>query len=139
MRIHLSQLQLKAQETLLPNHVLSNSTPTNGSAATKNATKVTSPWDGSTVIRPRCGPYSRIRYCSKKCLSDDVLMHWGIDCGQHTLTQRAYPLTIHPRSVRIHPFIPSLTHHDRPERHRQLIRHSVDTAADYFIFSDWVD
>jgi hypothetical protein len=66
-------------------------------------------------------------------------MHWGIDCGQHTLTQRADPLTIHPRQVRIHPFIPSLTHHDRPERHRQLIRHSVDTAADYFIFSDWVD
>ncbi len=102
--------------------------------------KLTSPFDGSTVICPRCGPYSKIRYCSKKCLFDDVLMHWGVDCGQYTLAQRADPLTIHPRQVSIHPFIPSLTHHDRPERHRQLIRHSVDTTtADYFIFSDWVD
>jgi ssDNA-binding Zn-finger/Zn-ribbon topoisomerase 1 len=100
--------------------------------------KLTKPYDGSTVICPRCGPYSRIRYCSKKCVFDDLLMHWGVDCGKHTLTQKADPLTIEARQINIPPFIPSLTHHDRPERHRQMVRHSLDQTADYFIFSDFV-
>lgn len=101
--------------------------------------KLTSPYDGSTVICPRCGPYSKIRYCSKRCLFADVLMHWGVDCGKFPLTQKADPLTIHSRQVSIQPFIPSLTRHDRPERHRQMVRHSLDRTGDYFIFSDWVD
>ena len=101
--------------------------------------KLTSPFDGSTVICPRCGPYSKIRYCSKKCLFDDALVHWGVECGQFTLAVKADPLTVTSRQVNIQPFIPSLTHHDRPERHRQMIRHSVDDSGDYFIFSDWMD
>lgn len=100
--------------------------------------KITSPFDGSTVICPRCGPYSKVRYCSKNCLFDDVLTHWGLDCGRFTLTQKADPLTIAPHQVNTQPFIPSLTHIDRPERHRQLVRHSLDNTGDYFIFSDFV-
>jgi hypothetical protein len=101
--------------------------------------KLTNPFDGATVICPRCGPYSRVRYCSKRCLFDDFLMHWGNECGQCTLTQKADPLTIERRQIAIQPFLPSLTHHDRPERHRQMIHHSLDTNGDYFIFSDYTD
>ncbi|KAF7512048.1 hypothetical protein GJ744_002761 [Endocarpon pusillum] len=101
--------------------------------------KLTSPYDESTVICPRCGPYSLIRYCSKKCLFDDLLMHWGVECGSCTLTQKADPMTITRRQISIQPYIPSLDHIDRPERFRQFVRHSLDTTGDYFIFSDWAD
>ncbi|ERF74231.1 hypothetical protein EPUS_03421 [Endocarpon pusillum Z07020] len=101
--------------------------------------KLTSPYDESTVICPRCGPYSLIRYCSKKCLFDDLLMHWGVECGSFTLAQKADPMTITRRQISIQPYIPSLDHIDRPERFRQFVRHSIDTTGDYFIFSDWAD
>jgi hypothetical protein len=101
--------------------------------------KLTSPYDGSTVICPRCGPYSKIRYCSKACLFDDLLLHWGVECGKFTLAQRADPTTITTGQVNIVPYIPSLSHHDRPERFRQFVRHSIDRSGDYFVFSDWAD
>lgn len=101
--------------------------------------KSTSPYDGSTVICPRCGPYSLVRYCSKKCLFEDLLIHWGAECGEYPLTQKADLLTIERRQINILPALPDLDNINRPERHRQLVRHSLDnTTADYFIFSDWL-
>jgi hypothetical protein len=72
-------------------------------------------------------------------LFDDLLMHWGVECGKFTLAQRADPTTVTSEQINIQPYIPSLIHHDRPERFRQFVRHSIDRSGDYFVFSDWAD
>ncbi|KAK1139668.1 hypothetical protein N8T08_000537 [Aspergillus melleus] len=96
-------------------------------------------WDGATVICPRCGPYSEIRYCCKEHLFEDVKYHW-LYCGQMTFEHPCRESSI-PRQVREGPImVPCLHLYDAPERHRQAVRFSADSrAGDYFIFSDWVD
>lgn len=95
-------------------------------------------WDGVTVICPRCGPYSEIRYCSKEHLYVDVKSHW-VFCSQKTFRHPCRENSI-PRDVREGPpLLPSRHNWDTPERHRQAVYHATSRSGDYFIFADWED
>jgi hypothetical protein len=98
-----------------------------------------SSWDGASVICPRCGPYSEVRYCGEDHLFADSKAHWASTCGQMTFRHPCRESTI-PRQQRDGPpLLPSRHNWDTPERHRQAVRHAVDRSGDYFIFSDWED
>jgi hypothetical protein len=107
--------------------------------------KTTTPWDGSTVICPSCGPYSAIRYCCTEHLLGDTTDHWGFDCMKFTCHHYCDASTIHPRQVQCPPAIPNLCGWDTPERHRQSVYHahssrkneSAEVEGDYFIFTDF--
>lgn len=96
-------------------------------------------WDGTTVICPKCGPYSEIRYCSKNHLLDDVKWHW-LYCGQMAFENPCRDNSI-PQQVRNGPpLIPCIHQYDTPERHHQAVYFNVCAGeGDYFIFSDWTD
>jgi hypothetical protein len=107
--------------------------------------KTTTPWDGSTVICPSCGPYSAIRYCCIEHLLDDTTDHWGVDCMKYTCRHYCDASTIHHRQVQCPPAIPNLCGWNTPERHRQSVYHahssqkngSAEVKGDYFIFTDF--
>ncbi|KAB8273606.1 hypothetical protein BDV30DRAFT_248890 [Aspergillus minisclerotigenes] len=96
-------------------------------------------WDGATVICPRCGPFSEIRYCCKEHLLEDIKYHW-LYCGQMTFEHPCRENSI-PRDVRDGPpLVPCLHPYDTPERHRQAVYFNAKAReGDYFIFSDWTD
>ncbi|KAE8413690.1 hypothetical protein BDV36DRAFT_286815 [Aspergillus pseudocaelatus] len=96
-------------------------------------------WDGATVICPRCGPFSEIRYCCKEHLLEDIKYHW-LYCGRMTFEHPCRESSI-PRDVRDGPpLVPCLHPYDTPERHRQAVYFNAKVReADYFIFSDWTD
>jgi hypothetical protein len=106
--------------------------------------QTTSPWDGSTVICPSCGPYSSIRYCCIDHLLGDTTDHWGVDCVKYTCHHLCDASTIHPRQVQCPPGIPNLCGWNTPERHRQAVYHAhsskkngfAEVEGDYFIFTD---
>ncbi|KAH8697665.1 hypothetical protein BGW36DRAFT_450318 [Talaromyces proteolyticus] len=91
--------------------------------------------DYTSVICPRCGPLSEIRYCSQEHLFADVKNHWSW-CGQYAfgiIARGELPVISSP------PLLPNLYNWDNPERHRQAVHHAVDRSGDYFVFSDWED
>ncbi|RHZ59997.1 uncharacterized protein CDV56_106306 [Aspergillus thermomutatus] len=96
-------------------------------------------WDGRTVICPKCGPFSEVRYCCKEHLFQDIKWHW-MYCGQMTFTQPCRENSV-PRDVRDGPpLVPCLHPYDTPERHRQAVYFNVNAReGDYFIFSDYAD
>lgn len=97
-------------------------------------------WDGTSVICPKCGPYSEIRYCSKAHLLEDVKWHWAY-CGMMSFEYPCKESSI-PREIRVNMpcLIPCVHGYDTPERHRQAVYFNVCGAqGDYFIFSDWGD
>ncbi|RAK97634.1 uncharacterized protein BO80DRAFT_363571 [Aspergillus ibericus CBS 121593] len=96
-------------------------------------------WDGATVICPRCGPYSEIRYCSKVHLFEDIKMHW-LYCGQFVFRHPCRETSI-PKAVRAGPpLIPCLHAYDVPERHRQAVYFNMNARqGDYFVFADWAE
>ncbi|OJZ87527.1 hypothetical protein ASPFODRAFT_715246 [Aspergillus luchuensis CBS 106.47] len=96
-------------------------------------------WDGATVICPRCGPYSEVRYCSRDHLLEDIKPHW-LYCGQMVFQHPCRETSI-PRRVRVGPpMIPCVHHYDMPERHRQAVHFNMNfREGDYFIFTDWLD
>lgn len=106
--------------------------------------QITSPWDGSTVICPSCGPYSSIRYCCVNHLLIDTTDHWGFDCLKYTCHHLCDASTIHPREVQCPPAIRNLCGWNTPERHRQAVYHAhsskrngfAEVEGDYFIFTD---
>ncbi|KAE8148769.1 hypothetical protein BDV25DRAFT_141459 [Aspergillus avenaceus] len=96
-------------------------------------------WDGESVICPRCGPFSEVRYCCKEHLLDDIKWHW-LYCEQMTFEHPCRESSI-PLDVRNGPpFVPCLHAYDTPERHRQAVYFAANhNMGDYFIFSDWID
>ncbi|PWY87334.1 hypothetical protein BO94DRAFT_575395 [Aspergillus sclerotioniger CBS 115572] len=107
--------------------------------AKKDCDKRCNLWDGATVICPRCGPYSEIRYCSKTHLLEDIKTHW-LYCGQLAFRHPCRETSI-PKAVRAGPpLIPCLHPYDMPERHRQAVYFNVNARqGDYFVFADWAD
>ncbi|CRG92233.1 Cell surface glycoprotein 1 [Talaromyces islandicus] len=91
--------------------------------------------DYTSVICPRCGPLSNIRYCSLKHLFDDVKLHWQW-CGQFSFL---VPARGNLPVVRSPPLMPSFYMWDNPERFRLALHHALDRTGDYFVFSDWRD
>lgn len=97
-------------------------------------------WDDTSVICPKCGPYSEIRYCSKAHLLEDIKWHW-VYCGTMSFEYPCKESSI-PREIRVDTpcLIPCIHGYDTPERHRQAVYFNVcGSRADYFIFSDWGD
>lgn len=95
-------------------------------------------WDGASVICPRCGPFSEVRYCGPEHLYADVKQHW-VYCGRMTFRHPCRENTI-PREQREGPpLLPSRHQWDTPERHRQAVHHATNRGGDYFIFDDWAE
>jgi len=97
-------------------------------------------WDGTSVICPKCGPYSETRYCSKAHLLEDIKWHWAY-CGTMSFEYPCKESSI-PRDIRMDMpcLIPCMHGYDTPERHRQSVYFNVcGSQGDYFIFSDWGD
>ncbi|KAJ5972278.1 uncharacterized protein N7479_002196 [Penicillium vulpinum] len=95
--------------------------------------------DGVSVVCPKCGPFSVVRYCGKEHLWEDVKMHWLV-CGtqpvqeQHLASLIPYDVLVGP------PMLPSLHQWDNPERHRQAVWFSsARDQGDYFVFAEWDD
>ncbi|OQE20760.1 hypothetical protein PENFLA_c016G05424 [Penicillium flavigenum] len=95
--------------------------------------------EGGSVVCPKCGPFSLVRYCGKDHLWEDAKMHWG-DCGklpvlyQHVAGSIPYDDLVGP------PMLPSLHQWDNPERHRQALWFSsARDRGDYFVFAEWDD
>ena len=97
-----------------------------------------SPTDEISVVCPKCGPYSSVRYCGKEHLWDDAIVHWE-HCGGYSLPYQclAGPL---PEEILVGPpMVPSFHGWDSPERHRQALWFSSATnQGDYFVFADSV-
>lgn len=91
--------------------------------------------DYTSIICPRCGPLSEVRYCGKEHLFADVKTHWQW-CGQFTFV---VPARGNLPVVQSPPLVPSFYMWDNPERFRLALHHAVDRRADYFVFSDWID
>ncbi|OQE42914.1 hypothetical protein PENCOP_c003G04982 [Penicillium coprophilum] len=96
--------------------------------------------DGVSVVCPKCGPFSEVRYCGKDHLWEDVKMHWLV-CG----TRPVYPQQLLAGSIPYDvlvgpPVLPSLHQWDTPERHRQAVWFSsARDRGDYFVFTEWDD
>ncbi|KAJ5449086.1 hypothetical protein N7445_003907 [Penicillium cf. griseofulvum] len=96
--------------------------------------------NGVSVVCPKCGPFSEVRYCGKDHLWEDVKMHWLI-CGTRPVYQQQplagliqYNILVGP------PMLPSLHQWDTPERHRQAVWFSsARDRGDYFVFAEWDD
>lgn len=98
-------------------------------------------WDGFSVICPRCGPFSQIRYCGKEHQREDIKWHWSY-CGQaqYTFQHRCAPASVPADVVKGPPMLPCLHGWDSPERQRQALWFSTGRReGDYFLFSDWSD
>lgn len=91
-----------------------------------------------SVVCPKCGPYSPVRYCGKEHLWDDAIVHWE-HCGGYSLPYQclAGPL---PEEILVGPpMVPSFHGWDNPERHRQALWFSsAAKQGDYFVFADSV-
>ena len=95
-------------------------------------------WDGVSVICPKCGPYSEVRYCTQEHLRVDAKWHW-VWCGKMTITHPYRELIARQVRERV-PLMPCLHFWDTPERHRQALYFNIEReAGDYFIFADWAD
>ncbi|KAJ9256590.1 hypothetical protein DTO207G8_2593 [Paecilomyces variotii] len=97
-----------------------------------------SSWDGASVVCPRCGPFSEVRYCNQEHLYEDIKPHWAF-CGQMTFCHPCRESTIPRRQKEGPPLLPSYHNWDTPERHRQAVYHATNSGGDYFIFADWAE
>ncbi|KAK2768447.1 hypothetical protein FQN54_000302 [Arachnomyces sp. PD_36] len=104
--------------------------------AMEGCDKRCSSWDGASVICPKCGPYSEIRFCGKEHLFEGVKYHW-LQCGTKTFKHPCRANTIPREQKEGPPVLPSLHDWDTPERFRQAVRHAADKSGDYFVFGDW--
>ncbi|KXG50867.1 uncharacterized protein PGRI_064390 [Penicillium griseofulvum] len=96
--------------------------------------------DGVSVVCPKCGPFSEVRYCGKDHLWEDVKVHWLV-CGTRPVYQQQPLAGSIPYDVLVGPpMLPSLHQWDTPERHRQAVWFSsARDRGDYFVFAEWDD
>ncbi|KAJ5756264.1 hypothetical protein N7533_005807 [Penicillium manginii] len=95
--------------------------------------KVCNLYDGSTVICPCCGPYSKTRYCCKNHLFLDLQSHWG--SGKLTFDRYCVSDSI-PLDVREGiPLLINIHGWNTPQRHRQAVWfNNSHNTGDYFVF-----
>ncbi|KAJ5380373.1 uncharacterized protein N7496_002801 [Penicillium cataractarum] len=96
-------------------------------------------WDCQSVVCPFCGPFSRVMYCGKEHMREDVKIHW-LHCGQASMKDPCVDNSI-PPDIRVGPpAIPCKNGWDSPERHRQAMWFTTARQeGDYFLFADWED
>lgn len=92
--------------------------------------------DGFSVVCPRCGPFSLVRYCGKEHLWEDVKGHW-IYCGTYGFVHPCIISSI-PKDVLVGPpMLPNLHRWEQPARYRQAVRFtSARNLGDYFVFQE---
>ncbi|KAK4864881.1 hypothetical protein LT330_001504 [Penicillium expansum] len=92
--------------------------------------------DGVSVVCPKCGPFSLVRYCGKSHLWEDVKRHWEICTMLPVLEQHLAGLIPYDDLVGP-PMLPCLHLWDTPERHRQALWFSsARDRGDYFVFEE---
>ncbi|KAF7527795.1 hypothetical protein PCG10_002266 [Penicillium crustosum] len=92
--------------------------------------------DGVSVVCPKCGPFSLVRYCGKNHLWEDAKRHWPNCTKQPVLEQHLAGLIPYDDLVGP-PMLPSLHQWDSPERHRQALWFSsARDRGDYFVFAE---
>ncbi|KAJ5504323.1 hypothetical protein N7463_007197 [Penicillium fimorum] len=96
--------------------------------------------DRVSVVCPKCGPFSEVRYCGNDHMWEDVKMHWLV-CGTRPVYQQQLLTSSIPYDVLVGPpILPSLHQWDTPERHRQAVWFSsARDRGDYFMFAEWED
>ncbi|KAJ5388303.1 hypothetical protein N7509_010844 [Penicillium cosmopolitanum] len=96
--------------------------------------KICNLYDGSTVICPCCGPYSKTRYCCEDHLFLDLQSHWGSE--KLTFDHYCVPDSI-PGNVRESiPLLINIHGWDTPQRHRQAVCFNTShKSADYCVFN----
>lgn len=96
------------------------------------------PWDGQSVICPKCGPYSLIRYCGRDHLREDVSQHWN-HCDKYSFQHPCVPGSVPPEVLSGPPQLPCRHRWDSPERHRQAMLFSTARRddGDYVLFAEW--
>lgn len=105
--------------------------------AMEGCEKQCSLWDSESVICPFCGPYSRVMYCGKEHLREDVRDHWQY-CRQAPMEHYCVENSVPPDVLVGPPAIPCKNGWDSPERHRQAMWFSTARReGDYFLFADW--
>ncbi|CAI7645513.1 unnamed protein product [Penicillium glandicola] len=94
---------------------------------------------GVSVVCPKCGPFSEVRYCGNSHLWEDVKRHWLV-CSTGPVHQQSLAGSIPYNVLEGPPILPSLHQWDTPERHRQAVWFSsARDRGDYFVFADWDD
>ncbi|KAJ5606048.1 hypothetical protein N7510_008829 [Penicillium lagena] len=95
-------------------------------------------WDGQSVICPKCGPYSLIRYCGRDHLREDVSQHWN-HCDKYSFQHPCVPGSVPPEVLSGSPQLPCRHRWDSPERHRQAMLFSTARRedSDYVLFAEW--
>lgn len=106
----------------------------------------TSSTDGQTVICPRCGDHSFVRYCSIAHLLSDMKDHYINHCGRRQNLLIVDENTMTPLRASFRPFVRvGEQNHDSIERHRQALYHAYPPElqanttrppSDYYLFSD---
>ncbi|KAJ5415695.1 hypothetical protein N7465_004390 [Penicillium sp. CMV-2018d] len=92
--------------------------------------------DGVSVVCPKCGPFSLVRYCGRSHLWEDAKRHWVYCMMQPVLEQHLAGLIPYDDLVGP-PMLPSLHQWDSPERHRQALWFSsARDRGDYFVFAE---
>lgn len=95
--------------------------------------KVCNLYDGSTVICPCCGPYSKTRYCCKGHLLLDLQSHW--DSEKLVFAHYCVPDSIPLDARESIPLLINIHGWNSPQRHRQAVWFNTSReAADYFVF-----
>ncbi|KAJ5781367.1 uncharacterized protein N7518_009850 [Penicillium psychrosexuale] len=95
--------------------------------------------DGVSVVCPKCGPFSLVRYCGKDHLWEDAKRHWVV-CTQLPVLEQCLASSISHDLLVGPPMLPNLHQWDKPERHRQALWFSsARDRGDYFVFAEWVD
>lgn len=92
-------------------------------------------YDGSTVICPCCGPYSKTRYCCDKHLQLSWRNHWDMQKGSfaYFCVPDSIPQSVHESP----PLLINLHGWDTPQRHRQAVWfNTAQKVGDYFLFDD---
>ncbi|CDM36663.1 unnamed protein product [Penicillium roqueforti FM164] len=94
---------------------------------------------GVSVVCPKCGPFSLVRYCGKDHLWEDAKRHWVV-CTQLPVLEQCLASSISHDLLVGPPMLPNLHQWDKPERHRQALWFSsARDRGDYFVFAEWDD
>lgn len=92
--------------------------------------------DGVSVVCPKCGPFSLVRYCGKNHLWEDAKRHW-VNCTMHPVLEQHLAGLFPYNDLVGPPMLPCLHQWDSPERHRQALWFSsARDRGDYFVFAE---
>lgn len=92
--------------------------------------------DPNAVVCPGCGPFTRVRYCSKKHRMLDICNHWHV-CGNSDLVLQMVvdPFFMNKKVLQICPMIPEKNDVKSIALHRQKLT-AMDKQGHYSLFHE---